>query len=205
MDWIDGISLNDYIEIEKNQDKKNQLAQTLIDFLFCQIHEHQLFHADPHPGNFLVTSKNELVVLDFGCVKRIPKDFYTNYFILSKPEVRKDVTKLKQILKNLDVLRDSDTDAEFNLFYETAIKAIELIALPMQNSFFYFGDKSFNQKLQTQGEEIFNNKEFRKPNGIRGSKHAIYLHRAFFGVFSILHRLDATVKMDASFLDKLEL
>ena len=36
MDWIDGISLSTYIETEKNQDKKNQLAQTLIDFLFCQ-------------------------------------------------------------------------------------------------------------------------------------------------------------------------
>ena len=65
----------------------------LIDFLFCQIHEHQCFHADPHPGNFLVTKNNELVVLDFGCVKRIPKDFYTNYFLLSKKEVRNDKSK----------------------------------------------------------------------------------------------------------------
>lgn len=204
MDWIDGISLSTYIETEKNQDKKNQLAQTLIDFLFCQIHEHQCFHADPHPGNFLVTKNNELVVLDFGCVKRIPKDFYTNYFLLSKKEVRNDKSKFIDVLKNLDILRDGDSEVEYKLFYETALNAVELISYPTQFESFYYGDKDYNHKLQTQGEAIFNNKEFRKPNSIRGSKHAIYLHRAFFGVFSILHRLDATVKMDNSFMEKLK-
>ncbi|MFN8283890.1 MAG: AarF/ABC1/UbiB kinase family protein [Chitinophagales bacterium] len=205
MDWIDGISLSTYIETEKDQQKKNQLAQTLADFLFWQIHEHQCFHADPHPGNFLVTDKNELVVLDFGCVKCIPKDFYTNYFLLSKPEVRNDQKQFIQILKNLDILREGDSEDEYKLFYETALNAVELVSYPVQSETFYFGDKSYNQKLQTQGESIFNNKEFRKPNAIRGSRHAIYLHRAFFGVFSILHRLNATVKMDNSFMDKLEL
>jgi predicted unusual protein kinase regulating ubiquinone biosynthesis (AarF/ABC1/UbiB family) len=43
-------------------------------------------HADPHPGNFLVSDKNELI-LDFGCMKIIPNEFYVPYFELIDPQV----------------------------------------------------------------------------------------------------------------------
>jgi predicted unusual protein kinase regulating ubiquinone biosynthesis (AarF/ABC1/UbiB family) len=44
------------------------------------------FHADPHPGNFLVSEDRQLTVLDFGCIKGIPDEFYVLYFELAKQE-----------------------------------------------------------------------------------------------------------------------
>jgi ubiquinone biosynthesis protein len=35
---------------------------------------HGVVHADPHPGNFLVTPDNGVAVLDFGCVLRLGPD-----------------------------------------------------------------------------------------------------------------------------------
>ena len=72
----------------------------------------------------------------------------------------------------------------------------------MKSETFYFGDRDFYNQLQTHGEEIMSNKEFRKPSAMRGSRHAIYLHRAFFGLYSILFKLNATVNIDRRFIDK---
>jgi predicted unusual protein kinase regulating ubiquinone biosynthesis (AarF/ABC1/UbiB family) len=202
MDWMEAKPLQYFIDNETNQDKKNKIAQALLDFLHTSIHEHQRFHADPHPGNFLVTDDGKLVVLDFGCVKTIPNDFYNFYFSLVRDDVFNDDTKLRKCLVGLDMLRKDDNEETDSLFYTTAIKAITYMSKPMKTDVFYFGDVNFYNHLQSQGEEIFNNKDFRKPNAMRGSKHAIYLHRAFYGLYSILYKLNATVNIDRSFVAK---
>ncbi len=203
MEWIDAKPLQYFIDHEKNQDKKNKIGQTLLDFLHTSIHEHQRFHADPHPGNFLVTADNKLVVLDFGCVKTIPKNFYNYYFSLVKDDVFNDEKKLRKCLEGLDMLRESDSKETAALFFETSVKAIQNMSKPMKSDTFYFGNKEFYDRLQSQGEEIFNNKQFRKPDAMRGSRHAIYLHRAFYGLYSILYKLNATVNIDRRFIDQL--
>ena len=202
MEWIEAKPLQHFLDNETNQDKKNQIGQALLDFLHSSIHEHQRFHADPHPGNFLVTADNKLVVLDFGCVKTIPQDFYNFYFSLVRDDVFKDPQKLRQCLVGLDMLRESDTKETEYLFFDTAVRAIQNMSLPMKSETFYFGDRDFYNQLQTHGEEIMSNKEFRKPSAMRGSRHAIYLHRAFFGLYSILFKLNATVNIDRRFIDK---
>ncbi len=204
MEWIDAKPLQHFIENETDQDKKNEIGQALLDFLHTSIHEHQRFHADPHPGNFLVTDDNKLVVLDFGCVKCIPKDFYTHYFSLVKDDVVQDEQKLRLHLRGLDMLRDDDSEETSALFFETSVRAIQNMSRPMKSDVFYFGDVDFYHELQSHGEEIFNNKEFRKPHAMRGSKHAIYLHRAFYGLYSILFKLNATVNIDRRFIARLQ-
>lgn len=50
---------------------RQQLAQTLTEWLAAQAFELGLLHADPHPGNFGYTAAGELVVYDFGCVQGV--------------------------------------------------------------------------------------------------------------------------------------
>ncbi len=202
MEWIDALPLQHFLDTETDQAKKNQVGQALLDFLHTSIHVHRRFHADPHPGNFLVTKDNQLVVLDFGCVKTLPEDFYNYYFALAKDDVFNDPRKLRICLEGLDMLRKEDTEEVERLFYETAVRAIQNMSKPMKRDTFHFGDQDFYLQLQTHGEEIMANKEFRKPSAMRGSRHAIYLHRAFFGLYSILYRLNATVNIDRRFVDK---
>ncbi|MBK9792452.1 MAG: hypothetical protein IPP60_04965 [Sphingobacteriales bacterium] len=154
------------------------------------------------PGNFLVTDDTKLVVLDFGCVKTIPQDFYNYYFSLVRDDVFNDEQKLRKCLVGLDMLRESDSKETESLFFDTAVRAIQNMSKPMRSEIFYFGDKTFYDELQSHGEEIMANKEFRKPSAMRGSRHAIYLHRAFFGLYSILYKLNATVNIDRRFIDK---
>ena len=45
-----------------------------------QMHGLKAVHADPHPGNFLISKKKELIAIDFGCIKQIPDEFYHSVF-----------------------------------------------------------------------------------------------------------------------------
>ena len=86
MDYMQGEHLSEFTAYNKDQEKANQLGQALWDFYMYQIHKLKKVHADPHPGNFLVSSNTQLIALDFGCMKTIPQDFYYPYFELAKPE-----------------------------------------------------------------------------------------------------------------------
>lgn len=64
-------------------DKENLLAHgvdfkplisKLVNFYADQMLIKGYFHADPHPGNLLVSKKGELILLDFGMVKKVPNE-----------------------------------------------------------------------------------------------------------------------------------
>lgn len=203
MDWLEGKGLNDFIENETDQEKRDRVGQILMDFIYDQIHTHKRFHADLHPGNFLITPDFKVGVLDFGCMKTLPHDFYNNYFSLVRDDVREDEDKLREVLYKLDMLRKQDSPEEDALFYDITVKSIDIISQPMKADVFNFGDKSFYNDLMDHGDSIFNNKSLRNDNALRGSRHGIYLHRTFYGLFAILHKLNATVKMKKDFVEKL--
>lgn len=49
------------------------LIDKLVRFYTEQMLVRGYFHADPHPGNLLVNPQGELILLDFGMVKSVPK------------------------------------------------------------------------------------------------------------------------------------
>jgi predicted unusual protein kinase regulating ubiquinone biosynthesis (AarF/ABC1/UbiB family) len=56
---------------EATQAERNRYAGILTRAVFRSIYEFRLFNADPHPGNYLF-SGGQVVLLDYGCVKEIP-------------------------------------------------------------------------------------------------------------------------------------
>lgn len=51
---------------------RNQIGHTLMHWLVHQLFVAQAVHADPHPGNFAFRDNGDVVVYDYGCVKRVP-------------------------------------------------------------------------------------------------------------------------------------
>jgi len=50
------------------------VARLLVRIFVSMLMEHRVFHADPHPGNFLVRPGPELVILDYGAVETVSAD-----------------------------------------------------------------------------------------------------------------------------------
>ena len=75
MDWMEGIHLSEFAKQNEDEELANKVGQALWDFYMFQIHGLKQVHADPHPGNFLVDKENNLIAIDFGCIKQIPSRF----------------------------------------------------------------------------------------------------------------------------------
>src|SRR5476651_755504 len=83
MDWMEGQHLKEFLATNPSQQLRNRIGQALWDFYNFQQHELRAVHADPHPGNFMITPEGKLGVIDFGCIKEMPDDFYYPFFSLT--------------------------------------------------------------------------------------------------------------------------
>ena len=99
MDYIRGKHLKEYLETNPSQEEKNSVAQALWDFYEYQLHEEKAIYADPHPGNFLFDDQGKVGVIDFGCVKVVPEDFYLSYFPLLIKEVQANKPLIDELLR----------------------------------------------------------------------------------------------------------
>lgn len=200
MDWMNGIHLSDFCRNEVSQEKRNAVGQALWDFYMFQIHGLKNFHADPHPGNFLVDNEGQLIAIDFGCMKHIPDDFYVPYFELADPENLQNDAIFRKKLLELEILKPEDTKAEADFFANIFHELLSVFTQPFQAETFDFADTTFADQIAALSEKFANDKTLRKMNGNRGSKHFIYVNRTFFGLYSLLGDLKA--KIDISSYEK---
>lgn len=197
MDWMQGKHISEHAaKVNISQEQNDLLGQTLWDFYMFQIHVLKKVHADPHPGNFLINSDQKLVALDFGCVKAIPDEFYEPYFELPKYQYSEDPEKFKDILRDLEILRADDTPEETEYFIQLFGRMMKVLTLPFTKDDFDFGDSTFWKSINSLSEELSSDKQIRKMNGNRGSKHFLYINRIFFGLYNLLFDLKAKVKTE---------
>ncbi|TXD48873.1 ABC1 kinase family protein [Polaribacter sp. IC073] len=189
MDWMNGVHLSEFST--KDPEISNKLGQALWDFYMFQMHKLKKVHADPHPGNFLVSPENELIVIDFGCMKTIPMEFYTPYFELAKPENISDPALFEKKLYELEILREDDSKEELDFFRAMFHEMLSLFTQPLHQEFFDFSDEDFFGKISDLGSKYAKSTELKNMNGNRGSKHFIYINRTFFGLFNLMHDLKA--------------
>jgi predicted unusual protein kinase regulating ubiquinone biosynthesis (AarF/ABC1/UbiB family) len=196
MDWMDGIHLGDFTKSSFSQNLGNKLGQTLWDFYMFQIHGLKKVHADPHPGNFLINDKEELIAIDFGCIKEVPDSFYVPYFELAKKENISNDKIFTEKLYDLEILIPNDTPEEITFFKGLFHEMLSLFTSPFHEETFDFGDKEFWDKIAALSEHYASDKQIRKMNGNRGSKHFLYMNRTFFGLYNLLHDLKAKIKVN---------
>ncbi|MFC4210294.1 ABC1 kinase family protein [Pedobacter lithocola] len=193
MDWIDGLHLKEFLQTNPSQELRNKIGQALWDFYNFQQHELRAVHADPHPGNFMITPDEKLGVIDFGCIKEMPDDFYYPFFSLISTDVINDKAKTIDAFRQLDMIHKDDTASQVEFYYKSYKEMIELFAKPYINNTFDFSQNEFFEKLYEYGEKIAKMPEFKQARGV---KHFIYVNRTNFGLYTILHDLKAVVKTD---------
>jgi predicted unusual protein kinase regulating ubiquinone biosynthesis (AarF/ABC1/UbiB family) len=194
MDWINGKPLGEVLNGSIPAENANVLGQAMWDFYHFQMHQLKAVHADPHPGNFIITPDYKLGIIDFGCVKTIPEEFYQVYFQLLDPDFLNNQKKVDHVFKALHFIYNEDSAKEKAFFKELFTKLVELLSRPFRSAVFDFSDKAYFETLYSFGEELTNMRELRDSKRARGVRDAIYINRTYFGLYNILHDLKATVK-----------
>lgn len=191
MDWMHGKHLSTFCEANKNPELANKVGQSLWDFYMFQIHSLRKVHADPHPGNFLVSEDGTLVAIDFGCMKSIPEDFYFPYFELSVRENLENKAFFDQKLLELEIIREDDSSEEKEFFTQIFYELLYLFTTPFQKENFDFSDNTFFEAIADLGQKYAKNTQMKGRNANRGSKHFIYMNRTFFGLYSLMHDINS--------------
>nr|MBI1228736.1 phosphotransferase [Cytophagales bacterium] len=193
MDWMQGLHIREWLLTNPSQELKNKIGQAMWDFYHYQVHELLQVHADPHPGNFIIQKDEKLAVIDFGCVKVIPKDFYEGYFALIKKDLLIKQEELDQIFFDLEFISHKDTPAEQEYFKAIFREMISLLGKPFHVDTFNFADDAYFQQIFKLGDRISNDKMFRKSKQARGSRHGLYINRTYFGLYNLLNQLQAEI------------
>lgn len=73
LEWVDGIKVNDYAQLEAAGISRFAVAKRTVEAYFYQFFEVGHFHADPHPGNIFVQpglspTEPTVAFVDFGMV-----------------------------------------------------------------------------------------------------------------------------------------
>jgi len=197
MDWMQGEHLSEFTAYNKDTEKAHTLGQALWDFYMYQIHVLKKVHADPHPGNFLVSKNGDLIALDFGCMKTVPEDFYVPYFELAEPKVLDNTKLFTEKMYALEILKEEDSKEERAFFLEMFHELLSLFTKPFHQEVFDFSDPYFFNAISEMGQRYSKNTDLRKMNGNRGSQHFIYINRTFFGLYNLMFDLKAKdIKID---------
>lgn len=188
MTYIEGFHLQEFLAATPSQEKRNQYGQIIWDFFHNQINDRDEVHADTHPGNFLFTPDGKLGVIDFGCVKKFPEEFFMNYLRLLPTHLNRDEKEILDLYNRLQVLKgDPETNPKEKEFYEFCKNYGFTFAMPYLEDSFDFGDEEYRELIRNYTK---NAPVTTEP---RGNKHFIYTTRVHLGLYHFLMKLGARV------------
>lgn len=188
MSFIQGRHLGEFLKENPTQEEKNHFGQLIWNFFHEEIRVGGAVHADTHPGNFLFTYDNKLGVIDFGCVKLFPDEFFTNYLKLLPTHLADDQAAIRDLYIQLDVINPNAKIQEREQeYYQFAKNYGIMFSKPYRHDVFDFSDPKFDEEIRHF------TKEAPLSNELRGSKHFLYTSRVHTGLYSILIKLGAQI------------
>ena len=104
MSYEEGFRFDDKESIFKHKIDFKKIIATLVDFYTTQMLINGYFHADPHPGNLLVSKEGELILLDFGMVKTVPNEIRVAIIELIKAANEQDYERYIAANKKLGTI-----------------------------------------------------------------------------------------------------
>lgn len=90
MSWLDGVSLQSYVDSNPSLDDRNETARALFGAWYLPLYRYGVIHGDPHLGNFQVRPDRGLNLLDFGSIRIFRPQFVQGVIDLQQAIERND-------------------------------------------------------------------------------------------------------------------
>ncbi|KAB7746209.1 AarF/ABC1/UbiB kinase family protein [Nostocoides sp. F2B08] len=184
-EWVDGRPLADIIKVG-TQEERDHAARLYLEFLLSGPGRARLLHADPHPGNYRITSDGRLVVFDFGAVNRLPDGLPPALGEILSLAMREDAPALVRRLKEAGFIREG-----ISVDPEQVVGYLAPFIEPLREPEFTFT----RDWLRGVGARI---NDPRNPNWIVGTKvnlppEYLLIHRVWLGGIGVLCQIGGTV------------
>jgi predicted unusual protein kinase regulating ubiquinone biosynthesis (AarF/ABC1/UbiB family) len=188
MYFIKGESLHDFL-INSTQEQKNDIAIKLVKFIFINIYKNKIFYSDIHYGNFLISEKSILNVMDFGCLNDIPDSILFNFKNLNHALRNDDKELFYESVYSLGIIDEKVSIASKEYVYEY----LKIQYSPWTTNEVFTFDQEFLTKSCYKNTSLM--KEWKIPPSM------VYLNKIPHGLFHILTKLNASSNFSLIFDD----
>ena len=183
-EWVEGIGMGRIIT--SGTPEQRDRAGLLLTLLHFSAPERVgLLHADPHPGNYLLTEDGRLGVIDFGSIARLPG---------GSPPIIGRISRLALDGNADDVLAGLRAEGFIlDNFHPDPVALLDYLAPfaePLRHKTFHFSRKW----MQAQAARMSNlsSEETKLARHINLPPSYLMIHRVTFGSIGVLCQLDAT-------------
>jgi len=104
MEYLPGIKITNVKALDEAGIDREQLVVRAHRVFFTMLLRHDLFHADPHPGNIAVTNDGSLILYDFGMVGRLDTKTRLKLIRLYLSLIERDPTRTVSAMDDLGML-----------------------------------------------------------------------------------------------------
>ncbi len=176
---VDALSFAALCE-QPDQTLRDRAASTIFEVCFNCIFQHCVFNADPHPGNYLFAS-DEVVFLDFGCIKRFSKPYIESWKRLALSILDGDRVVFKEASIDMGLVareRGFDWDYQWNV--------MRYLYEPFMNDGF-----RFDSEYVTRSYDLI---LWKNPNRYKAGmpRDTLFVNRLQWGLNSVLSQLQAS-------------
>jgi aarF domain-containing kinase len=186
-EFIQGTSFSQWLEKNPPLETREKIADLLMKLYLEEVFHHGLVQTDPNPGNFLITKKDEIALLDFGAVKEYSQEFIAGYRRVLLASYEGDQRKIIDESIKLNFM-DARENQEVQDIYLEMMKF--LVEPFQQDKDFDFGDKNFFNKSRDLSWEMTRKCKYSPP-----PKDLLFLHRKLAGIFIFIKKLDVKIRL----------
>ncbi|MDC8452556.1 MAG: AarF/ABC1/UbiB kinase family protein [Candidatus Nitrosotalea sp.] len=104
MEYLPGIKITNVKALDEAGIDREQIVVRAHRIFFTMLLRHDLFHADPHPGNIAVTNDGSLILYDFGMVGRLDNKTRLKLIRLYLSIIERDPTRTVSAMDDLGML-----------------------------------------------------------------------------------------------------
>lgn len=98
-EFVMGTKITSHMDLET--ENRKALSAAGVQAAIVQILDRGFYHADPHPGNMVVTRDNRLCLMDWGMVGRLTPEEKNDLLFLIRAAVDKDSRKLARLVAGI--------------------------------------------------------------------------------------------------------
>jgi predicted unusual protein kinase regulating ubiquinone biosynthesis (AarF/ABC1/UbiB family) len=142
--YVQGDNINELRDLGYTQETLNKIGANLFEMTLSQLFDFQTIHADPNPANFAFRPNGDLVLYDFGCVKRCEPEIIRSYRDTIIAGIDEDWDAVDQGLLELGARREEGPRPE-DAYYK---KWRDLLLLP------FLSDEPFDYGASTVHDEL---------------------------------------------------
>lgn len=188
LEFKEGKAISEWLKTHPAQPEKQRIGTALFEFFLEEFFKLGMVQTDPNPGNFLINTLGQIVILDFGAAKEYNEEFISSYKEILRAGYKKDKDRVIELSTQFGLLNAKESTEVFDLYYEM----MDLMIAPFRSpEKFNLADRDYFQNAQEYGLNLSKKCRYSPP-----PDKIIFLHRKIGGIFQLLRKMEVELNLN---------